>query len=171
MKRGGISRQTVRFALGFCGGIIACGLLGCRGDSDVNKPVEHHHPEHGPHQGMLVELGEKDAYHLEIATDPAAHRFSVYVLDGNAAKSVSVEQKELLIKVVDGDRHSEFKVPAAPQPGDAAGQTSRFEIVSPELCALFDKPGVDGHFNITIDQIYIATFKGGAHEEPDEHHL
>lgn len=156
-----------RFA--FTGGVaLSCGLVtlavGCGGEGDKKTAVkgEHHagdghkageaghgHVEEGPHKGHLIELG-KEEYHGEIVHDEAAHKITIYLLDGEAKKSIPITDKEVSINVVINGKPSQFKLPAAAQSGDPAGQASKFELVDHALCEALDDPKTKGRFNVTI---------------------
>ena len=93
---------------------IACGLTFTTGCGEATKPAAetaHHegdghaehdeagHPEEGPHNGHLIELG-KEEYHAELVHDDATHTITLYLLDGSAKKMVPVADKELTINLV-----------------------------------------------------------------------
>lgn len=149
-------------------GVICCGALlllatGC-GDA-AKKPAEttehhegdghkegeagHAHAEEGPHKGQLIELG-KEEYHGELLHDDAAHKVTIYLLDGAAKKSVAIADKELTLNIVAEGKPSQFKLPAVPQSDDPAGQSSRFELTDHALCEALDAPKSQGRLNVTI---------------------
>ena len=62
------------------------------------KPDDHAHPEHGPHEGMLIELG-KEEYHAELVHDDAAGTVTIYLLDGSAKNAVPITPEEVVINL------------------------------------------------------------------------
>lgn len=161
------------------GVVLSCGVItlavGCgEGDKKTAAKGEHHagdghkageaghgHAEEGPHKGHLIELG-KEEYHGEILHDEAAHKITIYLLDKEAKKSVPIADKEVSINVVVDGKPSQFKLPAAAQSGDPAGQASKFELVDHALCEALDDPKAKGRFNVTIG--------GKAYSGDIEHH-
>jgi hypothetical protein len=158
-------RSMRRAALACGGAFLLAGITlttGCGGDSP-KKSAEHHegdghkageeghgHAEVGPHQGQLIELG-KEEYHGEMLHDDAAHKITIYLLDGEAKQSVPIGDKELTLNLAVDGKPSQYKLPAVPQAGDPAGQTSRYELVDQALCDALDDPKCKGRFNVTID--------------------
>lgn len=157
---------------------IACGIAFTAGCGDGNKTAEksghhegdghkedeHGHPEEGPHNGHLIELG-KEEYHAELLHDDAAHKITLYILDGAAKKSVPLAEKELTVNVLVADKPTQFKIPAVPQADDPSGQSSRFELVNEALCEALDDPKSKGRLSLSIAG---KPFSGDmAHEEHD----
>ena len=115
--------------------VLTFGLAGC--SDDGHKKTDGHgsaaghsdadagHPEEGPHHGHLIELG-KEEFHAELVHDDAAHKVTIYLLDGAAKKTVAVAEKELNINLVVNGTPQSFKLPAIAQTEDAPGQSSRF---------------------------------------------
>src|SRR5690242_18148959 len=87
--------------------------LGCGGNpapSPVAKtdgPQDHHeeehaHPDEGPHDGHLIELGQEE-YHAELVHDDASSTVTLYVLDSTARSAVAIEEETVKLNlVVDG---------------------------------------------------------------------
>lgn len=145
--------------LGF-GLLSVCGVLlagGCGTDAAKPKPAEHEahehgaggHPEEGPHHGQLIELG-KEEYHAELVHDDAVHKITIYLLDGAAKQNVAIADRELMLNVVAAGKPQQFKLVAVPQADDAAGQSSRFELVDQTLCEALDDSKTTGRLNVTI---------------------
>ena len=135
-------------------------------EADALRP-EAGHAEEGPHQGSLIELG-KEEYHAELVHDDAAHKVTIYLLDGAAQKPVGSADKELVVNLVVAGKPQQFKLPAAPQDGDAAGQASRFEVVDEAFCEALDAEKTTGRVNVTIAG---KTFSGDvAHSGHDHDH-
>ncbi|MDB5390221.1 MAG: hypothetical protein JWM11_5867 [Planctomycetaceae bacterium] len=103
-----------------CGVALCYSLTGCGGGKedfksakDVNKDRseivkkkeedkahahEHEHHHHAPHHGSLTMLGDHVAQ-LELTIDAEAGKLTVYVLDGEAEKSLAVDQAVLEVAV------------------------------------------------------------------------
>ncbi len=121
-------------AAGTLGLAIFVLAAGCNSDSGYQpipkgtKPVEApHEHEHGPHGGHLVELGQED-YHAEVVFDAKKAAITVYLLDSSAKKPSPTEAKQVVLTLtLDGKPHK-LPAPAAPQPGDPEGKSSRFEL-------------------------------------------
>jgi hypothetical protein len=109
----------------------------------------HNHPEKGPHNGDLIELG-KEEYHAELIHDDATHKVTIYLLDWAAIKPVAIAEKELKFNVVTADKPLQFVMPASPQAGDPSGQSSRFELTDEKLCEALDDPKTKARLNVTI---------------------
>ena len=98
----------------------------------------HHHGHdhgHGPHGGHIIELGSED-YHAELTHDEASHRVGVYLLGGDAATAAPIDAASLTIYVPADGEPAQYDMPAVPQPGEAAGQSSYFELASEPLHAV-----------------------------------
>lgn len=151
-------------------------FVGCYKEAGKPNPQEaaalrheegHGHAEEGPHKGSLIELG-KEEYHAELVHDDAAHKVTIYLLDGAAQKPVGSADKELVVNLVVAGKPQQFKLPAAPQEGDAAGQASRFEVVDEAFCEALDAEKTTGRLNVTIAG---KTFSGDvAHGGHDHDH-
>lgn len=167
---------------------VTCGLAVMTGCGEATKPaakpapeIGHHegdghadhdahatgHPEAGPHNGHLIELG-KEEYHAELLHDDATHTITLYMLDGSAKKMVPVAEKDLTVNLVVEGKPTQFKIPATPQPDDPSGQSSRFELVDETLCKSLDDPKSKARLVVTIDG---KQFSGDmAHGDHDHHH-
>ncbi len=171
---------ALAFALLTC--FVGFGLLtGCSSNepdefkefeaSDAPEETHGHHHDHeheAPHGGALLEVGDHQ-YHVEFVCDEDSHKFTIYVLDGEAVNGHPVEETELVITFdVDGTE-SEYKLAAMPLDGEPEGQSSRFEIASEELVDLFhEHEGLEGELDIIIDgeshHVHVV------HEEHDHEH-
>lgn len=162
---------------------IACGLTVVTGCGEAPKPTTetvHHegdghaehgehaagHPEEGPHNGHLIELG-KEEYHAELLHDDATHTITLYVLDGAAKKAVPLTEKELTVNLVVAGKPTQYKIPAKPQTDDPSGQSSRFELVDKTLCEALDEPTSKARLMLTIAGKHYSGDM--AHEEHDQH--
>lgn len=131
---------------------------GCSNDAGP-KPDEHaddrrahpatSHAEKGPHGGQLIELG-RDEYHAELVHDDDAHRVTIYLLDGAARQAVGSTDREVRLNLIVAGTPQPFQLPAAAQPGDAAGLSSRYELTSEALCMALDDAKTDGRLNVVI---------------------
>lgn len=94
-----------------------------------------HDHEHGPHSGHLVELGEEE-YHAEVVFDAKAAKVTIYLLDSSAKKPVPVDAKEIKLELQVAGKPKSFVAKAAPDTGDPANKSSRFEVAdNPEIKA------------------------------------
>lgn len=129
----------------------------------------HDHPSEGPHHGSLVELGNEE-YHAEVCHDEKTGKIAVYLLDGKAKSAVTSTDKELTINVVTGDKPAQFILPAAPQAGDAAGSTSRFESPDAKLDQALDAEGAKARLSVTIGgKNFTGEIKHDDHGHGDDH--
>jgi len=154
----------------FCTLLACCGLLlaGCGGEIDYRefseqdrKPADEHshddhdHHHHGeehkaPHGGHLRELGEH-AYHAEFVFDDDAHSITVYLLDKEAEKGVSIDAEELVLKLSITAQMNSFPLAAQPQEDDPEGQSSRFVSTDEGLFERFeDDKQLAGLIDVTI---------------------
>jgi len=126
------------------------------------KHDEHVHPTMGPHGGQLIEAGNEE-YHLELIHDEAAHKITVFLLDGTAKRSVTTGTEPITINLVVDGKPVQFSLPAARQNTDPAGTTSRFEVIDESLCEAMDAPKVKGRIRFTVGG---KSFSGdiGAHD-------
>lgn len=122
-----------------CGLLAICliGSTGC-GKGKTNTPAAAHRHRHdhgasrGPHGGHVIGLDTED-YHVELTHDSASHRVGVYVLGDDAVTAVPTETASVTIDVLVGDTSVPYTLAAVPQPGEAAGKSSYFELVSEPL--------------------------------------
>lgn len=167
-----------RFFLIF--GLFVCPLAafttGCNGSKVTKDPpsTEHHagdghpehaHPETGPHQGHLIELGKED-FHLELVDDDASKTVTIYVLDSTATKMVPIDSKSLTVNLVLEGKPTQFLLPAVPDKDDPEGKSSRFQLVDDALIKGIDTQGTKGRVNVIINEKpYSGTIENHAHAE------
>jgi hypothetical protein len=113
---------------------------------------EHNHPEHGPHKGSLIELGNEE-YHAELlhpghGDDSAV---TIYVLDGSAKKQVPIDAKTVAINIQHDGKPEQFALEASPDESDPEGQSSRFSSKDPELLKHFGEDHVHGRLVLKIN--------------------
>lgn len=87
------------------------------------------HEHKPPHGGTLIVLQEEFA-HLELALDAVTGKLTAWVLDGEAAQFVRVQQKEIQLRVRLADKKEEtvaLKAVANLLTGETEGDTSQFE--------------------------------------------
>ncbi|MCI0705303.1 MAG: hypothetical protein L0241_29945 [Planctomycetia bacterium] len=110
--------------------LLACvvgGLVvGCNpkggGGGGQGKDGHDHGP--GPHNGVIVELGDED-YHLEFVTDQGTKEAIVYILDEEAKNAKPITTKQLTLSLKEQPPVT-ITLDAKPQEGDPAGTSSRF---------------------------------------------
>lgn len=110
---------------------------------------EHQHSTTGPKGGVLVELGDEEL-HAEVLHDDEAGTVTVYLLDSEAKRYVSVTTPEIVISVRTGRRTEQFRLKSKPQKGDRQGQTSRYELKSPTLVELLDGHDAEAKLSLKI---------------------
>jgi len=142
------------------------------GSGSAKKPAAghaHDHPTTGPHKGSLIELGNEE-FHAELVHDDAAHKVTIYLLDGHAkGNATSTDPQVTLNFVVDG-KPQQYFLPTAPQAGDAAGSSSRFELVDEALCTAIDAKNNQGRLNVTIGgKQFSGTIAAHDHEHGHKH--
>jgi len=117
----------------------------------VEDTTAHHDHEHGPHDGHLIELGEHE-YHAEIVFDAKAKKVVVYILGSDPKKAHPIDQNEIAMNLLIDEKRTPFKATAAPQEGDPAGKSSRFEIADNEDIAgdVESLEDLEGQFTVTI---------------------
>lgn len=150
------------------------GVFGCNGTTAPpvtlgTTPVDGHgaegHPEEGPHQGHLIELGEEE-YHAELAHDEATKTVTIYLLDKTAKVAVPIADPEIVLNLVVDGQPLQAKLIAAPQEGDPAGQSSRFSLTDEKVLEALEAPKTTGRLNLSIGgKPYIGAVEHHDHEE------
>lgn len=147
------------FATAICLVFAGCSKTGSQADADHGSASQDDapiatsanpgqgHPDHGPHRGELIELGNED-YHAELVHGD--DQLSVYVLDASATRAVAIEETQLALSLKhDGDVKT-FDLVAAPKPGDPDPRSSRFVSADPVLHEWLDH-GAEGAVIVQID--------------------
>ncbi len=149
-------------------------FTGCTGGDEIVTPkIEkdtegkhvHDHGHHGPHDGHVIELGD-EKYHAELVHDDAAHKVTVYILDGSVKNAVPIEATELIINLKADGKPMQFKLPAVPMDGETAGKSSRFELVSEELLHEMEEQGAEPRLSFMIGE---EQFMGNIEIDEHEH--
>lgn len=83
----------------------------------------HGHPDHGPHDGELIELGN-EAFHAEVVHDEA--EVAIYVLDSSATKAEAIEAGSLTLSLKHDGQVKQFDLAASADSDDPPGKASRF---------------------------------------------
>jgi hypothetical protein len=142
-------------ALTGCGDTKSKSKSTASANKDKKTPADNHdhdHAHHGPHDGELIRLGSE--YQAEFVHDEATHKMTFYILDGDAKKSVPISASEVVVNYVADGEQQQAKFPAAPQAGEKEGQSSRFELVSKELCdVICEDPKSKARLNVTINDM------------------
>lgn len=155
--------------------LVGCGASTTTGETSADRHHENDGHDHsagehshiGPHKGHLIELGTNEEYHAELLHDEAAHRVTVYILDGEAKKNVAVTQPELVINVVSGGTPQQFKLAAVTQANEMAGMASCFQLEDHKLCDALDSPDSKGRLAIDING---KRFVGELEHHDDDKH-
>lgn len=117
--------------------------------ADDGHNHEGGHPTKGPRGGALVELGNEEL-HAELLHDDETGVITVFMLDNEARKYVSVTSQELVIQVRHENQAEQFRLKAKPQKGDREGLTSCFAIRNPRLVSLLDDHHTEARMGIKI---------------------
>lgn len=137
--------------------LVLC-FTGCNDDASSPSNVEsspppettgHDHPDHGPHGGDLIELGN-ESYHAELVHGDG-DELSIYILDGAAKATVPIDATELVVNVSHDGTPEQFKLAAAPAEGDPAGKSSRFVANDAELSEHVHEEGAKAKLVVVID--------------------
>jgi hypothetical protein len=131
-------------------------FIGCNPPSapDVPAPTSDHdhahaHSEHGPHEGELIELGNEE-YHAELTHDDATKTVTIYLLDNEAMAPVAIADAEISLNLVVDGQPMQVKLAAAPQEGDAEGQSSRFSVTDEKVLEALEAEKTTGMLNVSI---------------------
>ncbi len=129
---------------------------------------EHGHPEEGPHDGSLIELGNEE-YHAELVHDDAAKTVTIYLLDSAAKMAVPIEATELLVNLTHDGSAEQFSLAASPLSTDPSGKSSRFVSTDAELAEDLDLEDVEAKLIVSIGG---KQYRGAIEHDHDheEHH-
>jgi hypothetical protein len=157
------------------------GVAGCRAEQSGAPSAtathehthEHSHAESGPHNGHIIELGS-ETHHAELTHDESTHLVGVYLLDSAAKELAPIEAESVTINVAADGKNTPYVLPAVPQPGDAEGKASYFELVSEPLCAVVcgesESENTTARVSITIDGKPFVGIIETTHHDHDHGH-
>lgn len=118
-------------------------------ESGHGDHAQHLHPTVGPHKGDLIELGDEE-YHAELVHDEATGKVTIYLLDAAAKQTVSIADTEISINIKHDGQGEQFKLAAAADQNDPAGESSRFMSSDKELAEDLDHETVEAQLVVTI---------------------
>lgn len=162
---------------------LGVSLLGCtqekKDEATYNKAESaekkedhgHDHPEHGPHKGDLIELGNEE-YHGELVHDDKS--LTIYILDGAAKKAVPIKATEITINISHGDEPEQFKLTAKPEEGEKDGMSSRFVSEDDHLLSHIDEEDTKKELVLEIDGkpfrgAIVHHHEGAGHDHDHDH--
>jgi hypothetical protein len=91
-------------------GLVAGALLLCVLPLRAEEAKHEHAHGHGPHEGELAEVGDKDDHHVEIKHDDAAGKITLWILAGDAKTIVKIaDAPKLNLKSKQGNKQLEMK--------------------------------------------------------------
>ena len=96
--------------------------LGKTDDVTNVDPLDHHHHDHGPHGGHILEFGK---WHGEVVMGDD-RTVTVYILGGDAETAAPLADATAVLHLHVGGEETEVPLTASPQEGDPENQTSRF---------------------------------------------
>src|SRR6476619_2091652 len=119
------------------------GLTGCSKSKTSVPPANqaaasahhHHGSARGPHGGYIIGL-DVENYHVELTCDEKANRTGAYVLGEDAATAAPIDAQPITIKVTIDDKPTDYTLSPVVQPGDPAGKSCYFELVSEPMLAI-----------------------------------
>lgn len=134
----------------------------------VEEDADHHHDEHGPHGGHLIELGNHE-YHAEIVFDAETKKITVYILGAEPDEPYAIAQSEVTFNLMYDETSEQLKLAAAPQEGDAEGKSSRFELADHPTVAehVEDEEDLEGRLSVVIDD---TPYSGAIVHDHDHEH-
>jgi len=109
----------------------------------------HNHPDHGPHDGDLIELGGED-YHAELVHDHEQGTVTIYLLDSSAKKLMPIDATVVTINLTHDGNPEQFKLKASPEESDPDGNSSRFVSSDPHLAKDLDNEKTQGRLVVKI---------------------
>jgi len=126
----------------------------------------HGHPSHGPHGGVLIELGN-DEYHGELVHDEEAGTVTINVLDGSATQTLPIEASKVKINVVADGQPAQYSLAASPEESDPEGLSSRFVSSDEKLVGQLHEDGTVGTLVLTIKG---KSYRGELAHDHDHNH-
>jgi hypothetical protein len=163
--------------LTMCVSVLLLSAGGCEKKPAV-KPeqsaTDDHGHNHGPNDGEIIEFTEED-FHGELLRDIDKKVTTIFVLDKSAEKAAPIAAEAVIIRMVINATPTEFKLPAKPLAGEAAGNASRFESNDELLHLALDNKTADRELEIKHgDKTYSGKFEyyephGHGPDHEDEH--
>lgn len=168
------------------GGLLSFQLLvGCGGPNSApettdktddqqqqsnNDDAGDHHAA-GPHQGLVTDLGNGE-YHAELVYDAETKQATVYLLDKDAAKPVSIDAAEVIINLKHDGKPTQIKLAAAPQEDDSDAQSSRFVSDDEAASELHNPAAAEAQLVVKIGKkSYRGQWTAGHAHGPDDVHI
>ena len=167
-----ILRFTLVLVLSACGiAFYGCSKPGAPAGGVAE--AEHDHEELGPHDGHIIELGSED-YHAELTHDEETHKVGVYLLGSDAKTAAPIVAESVVINVSEDGAPKQFTLPAVPQPGEADGKSSYFEIVDESLCKIVcgesEAKSTQARLSLKIDdKPYVGMIETAPHDHDHDH--
>ena len=147
--------------------LVGCGEKDASNNSsdDTSAAGDSAHTPHGevgPHEGLLIELG--DSYHAEIVADHDSHTLTVYLLDGQVKKLQEIDATALTVSVFKDGEFVDYALNASDAP-DA------FSLDDIELCHMFDHDeDVKARIKATISgEEVVGKYDHEAHGDSEPH--
>lgn len=128
---------------------IGVTVLTCLATIALGDEHGHQHPTKGPHGGAIVELGDEEL-HAEVLHDDAAGTVTVYLLDGEVKRYMTIASPEIVINVRHNKKAVQFKLKAKPQSSDRDGRSSRFEVKNQQLVELLDAHDAEAQLKLVV---------------------
>lgn len=136
--------------------------LGQQDDVTNVDPHGHHHHDHGPHGGHIIELGN---YHGEITMDES-RTVTVYLLGDDAETAAPAANATLTLLLKVGEDELEIPLTSSPLEGEEDGLSSRYVAAADAIPeSIDDIEEVQGSVRLTIGE---ETVTGKI--EHDHHH-
>jgi len=135
--------------------------------TNATEQGTHSHPEHGPHDGDLIELGDEE-WHAELVH--TKETVTVYILDSAATSTVAIDAASVRINLKHDDKPQQFELLADPLESDAEGTSSRFFIEkASSLVHALDHDDAEAKLAVMIRGRQYVGEIGHAHDEPHNH--
>jgi hypothetical protein len=137
--------------------------------STPKDAAKHAHPEHGPHHGELLELGNEE-FHAELVVDEAKKQMVIYLLEKDAKTSVAIEAPFLAVNMLLAGKPMQIQLKAIPQATDSKGQSSCFGAVSADLFNAMHSPKADPKLAVRIRNKSYVTKIVHSHDHSGHNH-
>ena len=148
------------------------GFTGCDGQATNATSSAHTHSHdhggnhdhggehaHGPHGGHIIDLGTEE-FHAELTHAAEAPVVGIHLLAADSRSAAAIDAPSLTIHVSVDGTPTQYSLPAVPQPGEAAGKSSYFELTSEPLRAIVTgdtlSPNTRARLSITIGGLPFA---------------